>query len=113
MRPALPVLAEVAPSWLLEHMDPEWAKREEKRCSDVRLPKEEKKRTERAEPMGADGRRLFEQVCAESNQPWVRERDAIATVRRVWSSTLMHANTGRRGGRMESGPLSTADHLPV
>ena len=33
MRHALNVLAEVAPSWLLEHMDPQWAQRYEKRGS--------------------------------------------------------------------------------
>src|SRR5262249_3553011 len=37
MRHALNVLAEVAPSWLLEHMDPLWAQRDEKRFSDFRL----------------------------------------------------------------------------
>jgi transposase len=36
MRHALNVLAEVAPEWLLEHMDPAWAERYEKRFSDFR-----------------------------------------------------------------------------
>ena len=57
MRHALNVLAEVAPEWLLSHMDPAWAERYEKRFSDFRLPKDEKKRTELAETierMGAD-----------------------------------------------------------
>jgi transposase len=58
MRHALNVLAEVAPEWLLSHMDPAWAERYEKRFSDFRLPKDEKKRTELAETIGADGRRL-------------------------------------------------------
>jgi transposase len=69
MRHALNVLAEVAPEWLLSHMDPAWAERYEKRFSDFRLPKDEKKRTELAETIGADGRRLFEQICAESRLP--------------------------------------------
>src|SRR5260221_3651777 len=84
MRHALGVLSEVAPQWLLEHMDPAWAERYEKRFSDFRLPKEEKKRAELAETIGADGRRLFEQVCAESRLPWLRELEAIETLRRVW-----------------------------
>ena len=84
MRHALNVLAEVAPSWLLEHMDPEWAERYEKRFSDFRLPKEEKKRVELAETIGTDGRRLLEEVYAESSPPWLRELDAIQTLRRVW-----------------------------
>jgi transposase len=62
MRHALNVLSEVAPAWLLEHMDPLWAQRYEKRFSDFRLPKEEKKRMELAEMIRADGRRLLEEV---------------------------------------------------
>ena len=94
MRHALNVLAEVAPSWLLEHMDPAWAERYEKRFSDFRLPKEEKKRTELAETIGADGRRLFEQVCAESRLPWLRELEAIETLRRVW---MQHYHASEQG----------------
>jgi transposase len=84
MRHALNVLAEVAPEWLLEHMDPQWAERYEKRFSDFRLPKEEKKRVELAETIGADGRRLLEAVYAENSLPWLRDLDAIQTVRLVW-----------------------------
>jgi len=84
MRHALPVLAEVAPSWLLEHMDPLWAQRDEKRFSDFRLPKEEKKRVELAETIGADGRLLLEEGYKESSLPWLRELDAVETVRWVW-----------------------------
>ena len=84
MRQALNVLAEVAPTWLLEHMDPQWAERYEKRFSDFHLPKEEKKRVELAETIGADGRRLLEVVYAENNLPWLRDLDAIQTLRQVW-----------------------------
>src|SRR5215472_12638379 len=84
MRHALNVLAEVAPVWLLEHMDPEWAERYEKRFSDFRLPKDENKRVELAETIGTDGRRLLEAVYAETSLPWVQELEAIQTVRRVW-----------------------------
>jgi len=84
MRHALNVLAEVAPSWLLEHMDQEWAQRYEKRFSDFRLPKEENKRVELAEMIGADGRWLLEAVYMASSPPWLRELDAIQTLRRVW-----------------------------
>jgi transposase len=38
MRHALNVLAEVAPDWLIEHMQPEWAKRYQSRFSDFREP---------------------------------------------------------------------------
>jgi transposase len=88
------LLSEVAPEWLLEHMDPAWAERYEKRFSDFRLPKDEKKRTELAETIGADGRRLFEQICAESRLPWLRELDAIETLRRVW---VQHYHASEQG----------------
>jgi transposase len=94
MRHALNVLSEVAPEWLLSHMDPAWGERYEKRFSDFRLPKDEKKRTELAETIGADGRRLFEQVCAESRLPWLRELDAIETLRRVW---VQHYHASEQG----------------
>lgn len=94
MRHALNVLSEVAPEWLLVHMDPAWAERYEKRFSDFRLPKDEKKRTELAETIGEDGRRLFEQICAESRLPWLRELDAIETLRRVW---VQHYHASEQG----------------
>lgn len=84
MRHVLNILSEVAPVWLLEHMDPAWAERYEKRFSDFRLPKDEKKRVELAETIGADGRRLLEWVYAEEKLPWLRELDAIQTLRQVW-----------------------------
>jgi transposase len=62
MRHALNVLAEVAPTWLLEHMDPAWADRYEKRFSDFRLPKDAKAPVALAETIGGDGRRLLAQV---------------------------------------------------
>ena len=88
------LLSEVAPEWRLVHMDPAWAERYEKRFSDFRLPKDEKKRTELAETIGEDGRRLFEQVCAESRLPWLRELDAIETLRRVW---VQHYHASEQG----------------
>jgi transposase len=69
MRHALDVLAEVAPEWLLEHMEPEWAERYRKRFSDFRLPKDAKEREALAETIGADGRRLLERVYAETRLP--------------------------------------------
>src|SRR5947199_7866501 len=62
MRHALNVLAEIAPDWLIEHMQPEWAKRYQSRFSDFRLPKEEQARKALAEQIGADGRDLLEKI---------------------------------------------------
>lgn len=104
MRHALNVLSEVAPVWLLEHMDPAWAERYEKRFSDFRLPKDEKKRVELAETIGADGRRLLEWVYAEEQFPWLRELDAIQTLRKVW---LQHYQADA-----QSTPWRSASELP-
>ncbi len=94
MRHALNVLAEVAPDWLLEYMDPEWAERYQKRFSDFRLPKEAKERVALAETIGADGRRLLERVYAESSLPWLGDLDAIETLRRVW---IQHYHASEQG----------------
>src|SRR5260221_11555013 len=97
MRHAPGVLSEVAPQWLLEHMDPAWAERYEKRFSDFRLPKEEKKRAELAETIGSDGRRLFEQVCAESRLPWLRE---LGQSKRCGVSVVWTLSTGVKRSRI-------------
>ena len=90
------LLAEVAPSWLLEHMDPEWAERYQKRFSDFRLPKDAKERVALAETIGAEGRRLLERVYAESSLPWLGDLDAIETLRRVW---IQHSHASEQGTR--------------
>ncbi len=84
MRHALNILAEVAPDWLIEHMQPEWAKRYQSRFSDFRLPKEEKARVELAEEIGADGRDLLENVYTSSTHTWLGELPALEILRRIW-----------------------------
>jgi len=94
MRHALNVLAEVAPEWLLTHMEPAWAERYEKRFSDFRLPKEATERVALAETIGADGRILFERICAEQDLPWFKDLDAIQTLRHIW---LQHYHASPQG----------------
>lgn len=84
MRHTLNMLAEVAPDWLIEHMQPEWAKRYRSRFSDFRLPKEEKARRELAEQIGVDGRDLWEKNFASPTHCWLREILAVETLRRIW-----------------------------
>jgi transposase len=84
LRHALDVLAEVAPGWLLEHLEAEWVERYQKRFSDFRLPKDSKEREALAETIGADGRHLLERVDAAKSLPWLREVEAVETLRRVW-----------------------------
>lgn len=104
LRHTLNILAEVAPDWLLEHLDPEWAERYRRRFSDFRLPKVEKDRVALAETIGADGRLLFEAVCAETGLPWLRTLEAVETLRRVW---LQHYHASEQGC-----PWRADDELP-
>jgi len=94
MRHALTMLAEVAPDWLLEPMKPEWAKRYHSRCSDFRLPKDEKPRLELAEEIGADGRSLLEKVYGSVSYAWLRDLPARETVRRIW---IQHYQASEQG----------------
>ncbi len=94
MRHALNVLAEVAPDWLLEQMDPEWAERYRRRFSDFRLPKEATARVSLAETIGMDGRTLLEKVYASTSPTWLWELDAIDTLRRVW---VQHYHASAQG----------------
>jgi transposase len=91
MRHALNILAEVAPDWLIEHMQPEWAKRYRSRFSDFRLPKEEKARRELAEQIGAEGRDLLEKISLSTTHAWLQEIPAIAILRSIWIQQY-HAN---------------------
>lgn len=84
MRHVLNILAEVAPNWLLEHVQPEWKKRYRSRFSDFRLPKEEKARQELAEQIGADGRMLLERFFGSTTHAWLQELPAVEILRRIW-----------------------------
>lgn len=96
MRHALDVLAEVAPDWLLEQMDPEWAERYRSRFTDFRLPKEVKERVALAQTIGTDGRTLLEKVYASTSLPWLRDLDAIQTLRQVWIQQYHASEQGTR-----------------
>src|SRR5258708_32223286 len=78
------LLAEVARDWLIEHMQPEWAKRYQSRFSDFRLPKEEKARKELAEQIGADGRDLLEKISTSTTHSWLQAIPAIDILRSIW-----------------------------
>jgi len=104
MRHALNVLAEVAPDWLLEQMDPQWAERYRRRFSDFRLPKEATARVSLAETIGMDGRILLEKVYASTSPAWLQELDAIDTLRCVW---IQHYHASAQGT-----PWRTDQELP-
>ena len=99
------LLAEGAPTWLLEHMDPEWAARYEKRFSDFRLrhPRRRNGWNERKR-LGRMVGGSREEVYAESSLPWVRELDAIETDAAGWGSkTIMRTRRIPRGALRTNG----------
>jgi transposase len=85
------VLSGVAPSWLLEHMDPAWAERYEKRFSDFRLPKDEKKRVELMVASFSNG------CMPRSSSPGYENSMPSKRCGRCGSSTLMPTCKTLRG----------------
>jgi transposase len=64
MRYALNVLAELAPEWLLAHLDPAWAERYRRGWDDERLPSQQAERDALVAQVGADGLALLRAVRA-------------------------------------------------
>lgn len=72
LRCALNTLATVAPDWLQAWVPSAWFDRYGRRFEDYRLPASKADRYALAEQIGADGRRLLEQVYAADAPAWVR-----------------------------------------
>jgi transposase len=84
MRQALNVLATVAPRCLHKVFDPAWVERYQARFDDFRLPTELTKRTALALTIGQDGITLMQALCAPEMPPYLREIEAVETLRRIW-----------------------------
>jgi len=87
LRHTLNVLASVAPTWLLEQVDPAWAQRYAHRCEEYRLPSSPAERQAEAMSIGTDGYRLLEAIGSEtpaSGWEWLREVPAVEILRQVW-----------------------------
>ena len=65
MRRVLNDLADVAPDWLLDHVEPDWFKEYTKRFDQYRLPRKKTKQTKLAEKIGRDGYHLLQAIYAE------------------------------------------------
>jgi len=84
LRHTLNVLAEVAPDWLLVHVQPEWVKRSARRVEEYRLPSTKTEREQYANQVGADGWPLLDAVDGVSTPSWLCELPAVPTLRRGW-----------------------------
>jgi transposase len=108
MHHALNVIVEVAPEWLIEGMQPEWAKRYRSRFSDFCLPKGEKARIEFAEEIEAYGRDLLEKVYTSTTHAWLPDIPAIDFLRSVWIQQY-HASEQRTSWRKDQELLHQPD----
>jgi IS5 family transposase len=84
LRHALNVLAEVAPDWLLSHIDEGWFDRYSRRFDEYRFPKAQTQRENFARSIGTDGYRLLSAAYAPTAPAWLADLPAVETLRRVW-----------------------------
>ena len=84
VRRVLDDLAQVAPDWLSEHIQPEWLERYGRLFENYRLPKSKGEQEALAQVVGQDGYRLL-QAALESVAPVeVRELVSMEIMRRIW-----------------------------
>lgn len=84
LRHTLNVLAVAAPTWLRPHLLADWSERYKARFEEYRLPTAKAERQALAELIGADGRRLLQQLYNPDSPLWLRELPAVQTLRTVW-----------------------------
>lgn len=84
MHAALNALATAAPEWLRRHAKPEWVDRYSHRGEEFRLPQKAAEREAFVEQVGTDGYALLDAVFAPESPEWLRQVEAVETLRRVW-----------------------------
>ena len=84
MRRALDDLAQVAPLWLQQHLQPEWEQRYARRTDLYRLPKRSDERESLAEEVGRDGSGLIEAIFDEKSPPNLRQLPSVRILCRIW-----------------------------
>jgi transposase len=119
MHAALNALAAAAPEWVRRHARAEWVERYSRRGEEFRLPQKPAEREAFVEQVGLDGYDLLDGVCGAESPAWLREIEAVQTLRRVWIEQY-HVVQGRvrwRGpddqppsSRLITSPYDTAAH---
>jgi transposase len=85
MRHALNALTATAPVWVAPRLDPAWPDRYGLAFATQRLPTTEAARRVLAAQIGRDGIALLTALdAAPGDWAWLREIDAVATLRRIW-----------------------------
>jgi transposase len=95
-RAALEALATVAPTWLEGVVAEQRYDRYAHRARDWRLPTAEAARTKLAVTVGADGFALLEAVDAADAPTWLRQVEAVQTLRVVWIQQYYRDRKGLR-----------------
>jgi transposase len=84
LRHALDTLSEAAPSWLREHITPDWVDRYGLRASEFRMPKGSVRRKEWITALGADGMLLLAALNEQDTPVVLRSLPPLETLRQVW-----------------------------
>jgi transposase len=84
MHYALNQLSDVAPTWVQQHVPPEWYRRYGLRSDQTRLPKDASKREALARQVGADGYQLLAWVQTADTSPGLRDLPAVEALRQIW-----------------------------
>jgi len=95
LRAALNALAETAPHWLLQQVNPEWFDRYSRRIESYRFPREEAERKAIALQMGADGFCLLQSLSTGAGDGLLSLRNLapVETLRRVWVQQFYQEGT--------------------
>jgi transposase len=84
MHYALNQLSAANPTWVQQHVPPEWYTRYGLRADQTRLPKDTSKREALARQIGADGYQLLDWVWAAESTPYCRALPALEALRQIW-----------------------------
>ncbi|NWJ46120.1 MAG: transposase [Chloroflexi bacterium] len=86
LRATIHALAIVAPTWLRQHLTPEWFERYFPQIEEYRVPKTEEARNTYIETVGTDGIKLLQAIYAETTPPGetLRAVEEVETLKQLW-----------------------------
>lgn len=84
LRHALNTLAEVAPDWLLDHIQTGWFDRYARRFEEARLPRSKTEQQQMAVLIAQDGYTLLNAIGSEQMLTTLRHLPAVHILRQVW-----------------------------
>jgi hypothetical protein len=96
LRAALEALATVAPTWLEGVVPEQWYDRYGQCARYWRLPRAKAARAKLAVTVGVDGFALLEAVYAADAPTWLRQVEAVQTLRVVWIQQYYRDRNGLR-----------------